>query len=580
MGHPIGDVIRYERALTKTGRVAQGRSATPVPVFGKAPKQLWPGEVFEALRPLFFSKRRKIGHNVKFDLCSTEKYWGEPIPGPFGDTGVGCHLLNENHQGYKPYGLEACSRRETGFTWEKSFGAKVEVVPFTFAARYSYFDAKYDWLVWRSVKPQLEDEGLWDLFEVEMDVLEVVCHMEQTGVTIDVPAIKKIDESFTAEINETYEKIVKAAGWNINLNADAEVRKLVYDIRKHKPIMWTEKTRQPSTAAKALEGYAEKDEVVAAVLHWAELHKMHVTFVQGIRKRLVDGRVHCDFDQRGARTGRFSSREPNLQNIPTRQTKVIRDIFMAPPGHKLIVADYNQIELRILAHFTRDPMLLKAYREGLNLHMITARRAYRIPEDQEPTDRQYGLAKNCNFTLAYRGSPETLAARYEVPLKDAQLVYDAFYGTYRHVKPWQDAVVKQCKKNRVSKDYASWSGKREAPPHVTTILGRKRRLPEIFWSDRGRRNAAERQAINTVIQGSAGDIMKLAMVNVYRAFRDHPGWSLVLTVHDELVAVVPEADAEEAKAIMKDRMENLILPKPLLVPLLCDVKVCDRWSEK
>jgi DNA polymerase-1 len=141
-------------------------------------------------------------------------------------------------------------------------------------------------------------------------------------------------------------------------------------------------------------------------------------------------------------------------------------------------------------------------------------------------------------------------------------------------------VVKQCKKNRVSKDYASWSGKRESPPHVTTICGRKRRLPEIFWSDRQRRNAAERQAINTVIQGSAGDIMKLAMVNVYRAFRDHPGWSLVLTVHDELVAVVPEADADEAKAVMKERMENLILPTPLLVPLLCDVKVCDRWSEK
>ena len=285
---------------------------------------------------------------------------------------------------------------------------------------------------------------------------------------------------------------------------------------------------------------------------------------------------HGDFDQRGARTGRFSCREPNLQNIPTRQTKVIRDIFIAPPGHKLLIGDYNQIELRLLAHYTRDPLLLKAYNEGIDLHTLTAQRAYHVTE---PTERQRSLAKNVNFSMVYGGGPGTIMERYEVPLAEAKALIEAFFSTYRSVKPWTAAVIKQCKKNRVSEDYASWSGKRATPPYVSTILGRRRRLPEIFWSDRERRGYAERQAVNTVIQGSAGDIMKVSMVNVLRGFNGHP-WSLVLTVHDELMAVVPDADAEAAKAVMKHRMENLTLPVALRVPLTVEVKVVDRWSEK
>jgi len=577
MGHPVGDVLRYEPARTPTGRLSQASNATPIPVFSPPPKQLWPEDVFGALEPLFYSKRRKIGHNVKFDTCSVAKYYdNELMPGPFGDTGIACFLINENQTGYKPYSLGSCVKRELDFTWEKSMGAEIEKVPFHYAARYSYFDAKEDWLLWRCLQPQLEDCEMASIFDLEMDVLEVVCHMEQHGVHIDVDAIKKVDASLKAEIEETYEKVRKAAGWDITLTNQDEVRKLVYEVRKHKPWMYTEKTRIPSTAAKALEKYAEKDPIIAAAIHYAQLHKLHGTFVTGLRSKIVDGRIHATFKQNGARTGRFSSEEPNLQNIPTRQTKVIRELFVAPPGYKMIVADYSQIELRLLAHFTQDPLLIKAYVEGLDLHSMTACAAYRV---KEPTERQRSLAKNVNFTLAYRGTPETIAARYEVPIKDAQLVHDAFYATYRRVKPWQDAVVKKCRTNRVSSDYAEWSGKKPSPPYVATICGRKRRLPEIFWSDRQARNAAERQAINHVIQGSAGDINKIAMVQVFRAFQGHP-WHLVLTIHDELVAVVPEEDVEEAKATMKQQMENPTLPVPLRVPLVVDIKVCDRWSEK
>src|SRR5882724_12587447 len=221
MGHPLGNVLYYEAPKTKTGRISTAATATPTPVFGKPPKQLWIEDVLGPLQPLFFSDRRKWGHNTKFDIQSLSKYYGKIMPPPFGDTLTACHLINENHQGYKPYGLESCVKREIGFTWEKSFGKEPWAAPFNIAARYSYFDAKYDWLLAQHVVPILREEGLWDLFEMEMGVLEVVSHMEMHGVDIDVAAIKKVDASLQEEITETYAKICDAAGWEINLNADA-----------------------------------------------------------------------------------------------------------------------------------------------------------------------------------------------------------------------------------------------------------------------------------------------------------------------------------------------------------------------
>jgi DNA polymerase I-like protein with 3'-5' exonuclease and polymerase domains len=586
MGHPNGDPIRWEPALTPTGRLSTAANATPKPVFAAPPEQLWPEEVFGGLEPIFFSKgRRLVNHNIKFDLETIAKYYGGKLPPPrYGETGVMAHLLNENHIGGKPYSLGACVKREIDFAYEKSIGVDLTKVPFKTAARYSYWDAKYTWLLWRELKQKLHEAGFWELFEIEMDVLKVVVRMEHLGVHIDVPAIKKADADLSADILEVKGRINKAAGpgWEsddgeINLNDRVQVRKLIYEIRKHKPIMWTEKTKEPSTKEKAVQIYAEKDPVVADFIRWQELHKLHSTFVVNLRKRLHNGKIHAEFNQRGTKTGRFSSSNPNLQNIPTRKSKVIRDLFVAPPGWKIIVADYSQIELRLLAHYTRDPLLLKAYHEGLDLHTLTACRAYGV---KEPTERQRSLAKNVNFSMVYGAGWQTLMDRYEVPKAEAEKLINAFFSTYVHVKPWTQSVIKACKKNRVSEEYSSWSGKPVSPPYVKTLLGRRRRLPEIFFSDREFRGYAERQAVNTVIQGSAGDICKLAMVNIEERFEAHPDWHIILTVHDEINSLVPEADAEEAAAIQKEAMENLPLPVELRVPLVASVAICDRWSEK
>lgn len=577
-GHPLGNVLYYEHPRTKTGRISTAATATPVPVFSKPPPQLWPEEVFGGLEALFFSDRLKINHNIKFDVTSLKKYYGKLMPGPFASTDVMAHLLNENWTGFKPYSLGTCVHRELQFYWDKGMGKLVDTLPFKIAGRYSYFDAKYTWLLYLQLLAQLEEHGFEDLWKLECDVTEVVCHMESNGVPIDVDAIKKVDASFAQELDETFDLIHEAAGFDIDMNKQNDVRRLVYEIRKHKPIEWTPTTGEPSTKAAVLEHYAEHDEVVAAVIHWASLHKMHATFVTGIRDKLVNGRVHGGFNQRGARTGRFSSDGPNLQNIPTRQTKVIRDMFIAPPGMKMIVADYSQIELRLLAHFSEDPMLLKAYREGVNLHTLTAQRAFKVTE---PNKTQYSYAKNTNFTLVFGGSPETIANRYTVPLKTAEVLHKAFYDTYRRVEPWRKGVVAKAKKRRVSEEYADWSGKKATPAYALTITGRRRRLPEIFWSDRKAKAYAERQAVSHEIQGSAGDINKYALVNVLKLIKEENlPWEIILTVHDEMVTLVPEADAVEAARKIKYAMENLPLPVTLRVPLEVDIDICDRWSEK
>lgn len=247
-------------------------------------------------------------------------------------------------------------------------------------------------------------------------------------------------------------------------------------------------------------------------------------------------------------------------------------------GMKMIVADYSQIELRTLAHFTQDKNLMAAYPwegEALDLHSLTARRAYRLQDDAPvPVDKR-ALAKNVNFSMAYGATAFTLMNRYEVKTEEeANALINGFYKAYPKVKPWQEKVIRDCRARYRKKG----PGQPYVAPYVTTILGRKRRLPEIMWPSQGEtgkaRRAAERQAINTVIQGSAADIVKMAMVALYRVLP--PEMRIILSVHDEVVVLTPEARAEECAELVRDSMEGIDI---LRVPLKADVHICDRWSE-
>jgi DNA polymerase-1 len=331
-----------------------------------------------------------------------------------------------------------------------------------------------------------------------------------------------------------------------------------------------------------------KDKCVAAILEHAATHKIHSTYLaNNLPAVRATGKLYGEFNQMGTKTGRFSATNPNLQNIPIRKGKEIRDLFIAGDGHKLVVNDYSQVELRILAHYTQDPLLLKAYTEGFDLHSATARNAYGIPEDQEPSTRQRSLAKNVNFSMVYGATAYTLVQRYEVPEDEAEALVQAFYSTYRRVAPWQAKVIKECRKRARSKKRHGY----HVDPYVETILGRRRRLPEIIFPDTydevpGRdegttygklRRRAERQAINSVIQGTAADIMKMAMVRLHdRIVAEGLPLQILMQVHDEVVVRTPKGMAEEAEAIIRESMESVNM---LSVPLVAEGTICDRWAE-
>jgi DNA polymerase I-like protein with 3'-5' exonuclease and polymerase domains len=598
-GHPLGNVTGFEWSkLKKDGNPYA--NARQLPIVGDPPAQLSAETVFEALEPVLLGPAEKSGHGLKFDLEVAARYYGAVPPPPYFDTMVAAFLIDETHLGGYPYSLGSCVKREFRFEYDKSLGRiGVDKFPFAESARYSRLDSKYTWMLKGTYLDQIEEDGFTELFELEMKVLECVVWMEEAGVAIDIPGLDTLIAKVEAEMAATYARIETAAGYPINLNADAQIIKLLFGEwdpnlehprtgrrgrwtgpHQPHPDFVTKVRRDPQTSAAALQATASlrKNPIVKDILKWLELSKLHSTYLLNIKSRLHNGRCHADFDQRGTRTGRFSCRTPNLQNVPTRRSNEVRELFIAPLGYKLLVADYSQIELRMLAHYSRDPLLLKAYQDGLDLHTITARKAYHIPANEEPTKEQRSRAKNCNFSMAYGAQASTLVDKYGVPnLAEAQDLIDAFFGTYVRVDPWRRSVVRKCIQTRITRAEAKAKGCRPQAPYVTTILGRKRRLPDITSFEFGRARAAERQAVNTVIQGSAGDLIKLAMVELHRRLKDTP-CVLMLTVHDELVVQAPDDMVEWASEQMRASMEDV--PLKLRVPLVADITVCDRWSEK
>jgi hypothetical protein len=408
-GHPIGERVYYDvddethrinpsnnhyqehRINETSGRL---KWFDIPPQFTPAPRQLWISDVADALAELMFSDRRKIGHNVKFDIRSLAKYYdGAMPPGPYGDTVVAARLVNENHHGYR---LGDCVKREFRYQYEKIGKAGPENFPYSEARLYSYLDSKYDWLLWQKLKPRLDKQKVRHIFDMEMDLLPAIIDMEQTGTPIDEVVLSDLGREFMTEMAKHKIAINDAAGFDINLNANRQVAELVYETLGHKCTVFSEKTQQPSTAAATLEAFS-KDPVIAHIQEHAKLSKLQSTFIEGITRNTFEGRVHPSFNQVGAVSGRMSCSEPNIQQIPSRteRGKRIREVFIAGPKNVLVVADLSQIELRVLAHFTQDPVLLTAYRNNVDLHGLLARRVF--GKEYTPFDRS--LAKNGNFCV-------------------------------------------------------------------------------------------------------------------------------------------------------------------------------------
>jgi DNA polymerase I-like protein with 3'-5' exonuclease and polymerase domains len=606
MGHPNGEFLHWDKELLLSGqrKLAAGKElkdedysknkAKWKPVFGEPPVQLLPGEVFQALKPLFFSDKLKIGHNVKFDLKSIAKYYRGVVPTkPFFDTLMASFIIDNRAK--NSLGLADCAKRVLGIEVKKGVGAEVEVHSFTDVANYSGLDAQATWDLYKALEPRLVG-SLQRVWSLEMDVIGALCDMELTGATIDVEEMKSLRDRLEKDLDLAKAKAWKLVGEPFSMNSVPEKQRLLFSPKPEgrgiKPnlkikVALTSKGQDIayaggdltinhySVSADALEFYRGKDELVDAILEYQDLNKLMTTYVMPYlggeitrttagKSRVVDkksmminGRVHTNFKPHGAETGRFSSSEPNLQNIPSSGDygKLIRNLFIAPAGHKLVVADYSQIEPRVIAGLSRDPIMMENYLTGGDIYTTIG--------NTMGVNRKAG--KVLVLAIAYGVGPDKIAQQVGCTLKEAKDLLDRFSVEFKDISKYRARVIRMAKAQSPT-------------PFVETIFGRRRYLPDLNSRDQGLQRRAERQAFNTVIQGSAADIMKLAIVRAHSCFIDEPDVNVVLTVHDELVTVAREDLAEETAEAIRESMEGIKVPE-IGVPLIADVKIVDKWGE-
>jgi len=599
MGHPNGEYLRTDYPLLPSAqdRIIKGlplrasdyskdeRKATKV--FGAAPEQLTPGEVFKALKPLFFSDMLKIGHNLKFDLQSVTKYLGQLPTKPYACTLNAAFVLDtrNNHN----LGLDDCLKREFDYHMVKGVGAQIEAHTFDDVATYAGLDAEWTWKLWNKYAPKLERDNVLGVFKLEMDVLYVISRMELHGADIDVEALKVLKEDLENQLEETKATIYRLAGKAFNINSVPEKQKLLFSSKKEggrglKPRVLTPKGVKNDEAGNdlvisdfsvsepAIKAFMGKDALVDALLNYSDLNKLLTTYVipylggditrttsgksKTVAKRalLLNGRIHTDFIQYGAETGRFSSRNPNLQNVPNPRTpngKAIRNLFVPPEGYQLVVADYSQIEPRILSSFSGDRVLCQNYLDGVDIYTTIG--------DTVGVDRSG--AKTLVLGMMYGIGPEKIATSIGVSGKEARDLLDNFARKFPSITKYKRQVVAETRR-------------RGPVPYALTYMNRRRYLPDMLSREVGKRAGAERQAFNTVIQGSAADLIKLAMVRAEGLLPDKA--AMILTIHDELVTVAPKEVIEETAAAIREAMEGI---KALSIPMLADVKIVDKWGE-
>jgi len=596
MGHPHGEFVSESFPLTGQGekRVAAGLPAREldysrdkkkaIKVFDEAPTQLFPAEVFKAIKPLMFNDSiLTIGHNLVFDLSSVAKYYGGSVPlGPYFDTLMASFLYDNKNKG--KLGLDDCLQRELGYSMEKGIGHQVELYSFSEVAKYSYLDAKYTFILWKSIAPKLAAADVEGVMKLEMDVLRVLCDMKLTGAPIDTNELQILHDKLVLEIEEVRSNIYRIAGQPFNINSNNEKQYILYGPRDEgcrglRPQLLTGKGLQKaeteldykdySVSAEALEPYREKDELVNALLTYSDLNKLMSTYVipylggevtktvggkskvETRESMLVNSRIYGDFVQWGAETGRFSSRNPNLQNVPAPHTahgRSIRNLFTAPEGYKLVVADYSQIEPRVIAAMSEDPIMMKNYLDGGDIYTTVG--------DTMGVDRKAG--KVLVLAMAYGVGPDKIARSIGCSVNEAKKLLTDFSDKFAAVSTYRAKVI----------------GLSRNKGYVTTILKRRRYLPDISSKVHSFRSSSERQAFNTRIQGSAADIIKVAMVRAHQMIPE--GAKLILTVHDELVTLTPDHLVDQTISAIREAMEEI---KILPIPLVADIKVVTKWGE-
>jgi DNA polymerase-1 len=416
-----------------------------------------------------------------------------------------------------------------------------------------------------ALRAEVEDAALLKLYEeIDLPLVPVLARMEHAGVKIDRAALSEMSSRLEREIDTKAKEIYQRAGYEFNVSSPKQLGDVLFNrLNLPKPVKYG-KGKTISTAVDVLEGLAAEHDVPRLVLEYRQLTKLKSTYVDALPALLspASGRLHTTFGQTGTATGRLSSANPNLQNIPIRTElgREIRAAFTAEPGHVLLAADYSQIELRLLAHFSKDPLLVEAYRRGDDIHTLTASQVFGVPPLMVTPDHRR-QAKVVNFGIVYGLSPFGLSQTLSIEPAEAKVYINAYFERYSGVRAFIDRTL----------DEARREGK------VKTLFGRVRPIPDINSKNANLRGFAERTAVNTPLQGTAADLIKIAMIRIDAALRERRLKSrMTLQVHDELVFEVPEAEIETLQTLVRDQMEKV---HHLTVPLLVEVGVGPNWRD-
>ncbi len=535
-------------------------------------RQLPVKDVIEALRgPMTNPKIKKAGHHLKFDVEVLARNGLFPTPLSF-DTMVAEFLVDpaSRNLGLKRMAqiyLDADMTEIEELIGKGKAQITMAQVPVELAAPYAAADAEVTLRLISILSRRLEENNATTVFEtVEMPLIPVLVNMEMEGIPIDSEFFANFSKELSERMVEIEERIYQAVGYTFNLNSTQQLSKALFDTLKLEPPDRRARTASGhySTSADVLEAMREQHEVVEWILDYRELAKLKSTYVEALPLQINPdtGCIHTSFSQTGTVTGRVASSEPNLQNIPTRTDlgRRVREGFVARPGHKLLSVDYSQIELRIVAHMSGDEAMLNAFRAGQDIHATTAAAIYNVPLEQV-TKEQRSNAKGINFGLVYGISAFGLMRYTGQTLAEADNFVKAYYQQFPGVKGYLDGLRKTASKQG----------------YVETLLGRRRYFPNLVHATNPNvRAREEREAINAPIQGTAADIMKLAMIQVPRAI-EAAGLQarVLLQVHDELVLEVPEKELEKTAQIVQETMENVF---PLSIPLETEARVGKDWG--
>ncbi|MFB0507202.1 MAG: DNA polymerase I [Thermodesulfobacteriota bacterium] len=536
--------------------------------YGGAPRQLDKEFVLSELKPLFQDEKlKKYGQNIKYEYVLLKRR-GIKLRGIEGDIMVASYLLNPTKHNHN---LEEIARKYLDhrmISYKDVVGSGKKEVSFdqvdlNTAKNYSCEDSDVTFLVSRILFPKLVDEGLKDLFdEVEIPLIEVLASMEMNGVKINRSLLEEMSKEFESQLASIADRIYLLAGEQFNINSSQQLSRILFE-KLNLPKVKRTKTGT-STDTEVLTRLAQQHDLPLELLAYRSLSKLKSTYIDAL-PRLINprtGRVHTSYNQTVTATGRLSSSDPNLQNIPIRseEGRRIRQAFIPEEGWLMISADYSQIELRILAHLTRDNELCEAFHRDEDIHALTASHVFGVLlEDVTPEMRRQ--AKVINFGIIYGMSAFGLGKELGVEPKVASAYIEGYFQKYHAVKDYIDSSLKEAREKG----------------YVTTLFGRRRYLPEINSSNQMARNAAERTAINSPIQGTAADLIKVAMIEIHRRLKDlNLSTKMIMQVHDELVFECPEGELERASGIIQEGMEGVM---HCSVPLKVSIAHGRNWNE-